>query len=395
VLATVVGEVSGTGRLVVEWRGEIVVDVPPASLAEEGPVYDRPYARPSWLDERQAQSATALPRPTDLRTEILRLIASPNLASPRWVTEQYDRYVLSNTVLAMPEDAGLVRLGDGPLGVALSLDGPGRFAALDPYAGAQLALAEAARNVAVSGAVPVAVTNCLNFGSPEDPDVMWQFSEAVRGLADGCRALEIPVTGGNVSFYNQTGQTPINPTPVIGVLGIIDDVATRTPIGFGVAGDVVVLLGETRDELSGSEWAWSKHSHLGGLPPVVDLAAERALHRVLTDPARKLRSAHDCGGGGLAATLVESCLRSGIGAQIALPPGDLFVQLFSESAGRVVVSLPSADVEAFLELAAAQAIPAVRIGVVGGLELDIDGVGSIELEELRVAHERTLPAYFG
>ena len=395
VLATVVGEVSGTGRLVVEWHGEVVVDVPPASLADEGPVYDRPYTRPSWLDERQARGAEGLPRPTDLRAEILRLIASPNLASPRWVTEQYDRYVLSNTVLAMPEDAGLVRLGDGPIGVALSLDGPGRFAALDPYVGAQLALVEAARNVAVSGAVPVAVTNCLNFGSPEDPDVMWQFAEAVRGLADGCRALGMPVTGGNVSFYNQTGSTPINPTPVVGVLGIIDDVATRTPIGFANDGDVVVLLGETRAELSGSEWAWSAHEHLGGHPPAVDLAAEGALHRLLTDPARRLRSAHDCAGGGLAATLVESCLRGGSGVDIALPAGDPFVQLFSESTARVVVSISPTDLDGFFEKAAAQGVSATRLGVVGGTALSVDGVGSIGLDELRAAHEKTFPALFG
>jgi len=395
VLATVVGEVSGTGRLVVEWHGEAVVDVPPGSLAEEGPVYERPYARPAWLDDKQADGAEKLSRPTDVAAEILRLIASPNLASTRWVTEQYDRYVLSNTVLAMPEDAGVVRLGDGPLGVALALDGPGRFAALDPYRGAQLALAEAARNVAATGAVPVAVTNCLNFGSPEDPDVMWQFAEAVRGLADGCRALGMPVTGGNVSFYNQTGATPINPTPVVGVLGIIDDVATRTPMGFVAEGDVVLLLGETREELSGSEWAWSAHQHLGGLPPVVDLDAALALQRVLTDPARGLRSAHDLSGGGLAASLVESCLRGGIGAQLTLPAGDPFVQLFSESAGRAVVSLAPANVDTFLELAAAQGVPVIRLGVVGGSALDIAGVGSLDLDELRAAHDGTLPAAFG
>ena len=395
VLATVVGEVSGTGRLVVEWHGETVVDVPPASLAEEGPVYHRPLARPAWLDARQADTAESLPRPTDLRAEILRLVASPNLASTRWVTEQYDRYVLSNTVLAMPEDAGVVRLGDGPLGIALALDGPARYAALDPYAGAQLALAEATRNVAATGATPVAVTNCLNFGSPEDPDVMWQFAEAVRGLADGCRVLGMPVTGGNVSFYNQTGTVAINPTPVVGVLGIIDDVTTRTPIAFGSEGDVVVLLGETREELSGSEWAHTAHGHLGGRPPVVDLDAEMRLCALLTHPERGASSAHDVSGGGLVMTLVESCLRGRVGARIALPPGDTFVALFSESAARAVVTVPAATADRYLELAAAQGVPAMRIGVVGGDALEIAGVAALPLAELLAAHEATLPDLFG
>ncbi|HVV30366.1 MAG TPA: phosphoribosylformylglycinamidine synthase subunit PurL, partial [Mycobacteriales bacterium] len=298
VLATVVGEVTDTGRLVVDWHGSTVVDVPPGSLADDGPVYHRPLARPAWLDDRQADRAEALPRPApaELAAEVLKLVAAPNLAGTGWVTDQYDRYVLSNTVLAMPEDAGLVRIGDGPMGVALALDGPARFAALDPYAGAQLAVAEAARNVACSGARPVAVSDCLNFGSPEDPSVMWQFAEAVRGIADACRVLGLPVTGGNVSFYNQTGDKAINPTPVIGVLGVIDDVSRHTPIGFAADGDVVLLLGETREEFGGSEWAWVAHRHLGGLPPAVDLAHELRLHELLVSSAADglLRSAHDC-----------------------------------------------------------------------------------------------------
>jgi phosphoribosylformylglycinamidine synthase II len=396
VLATVVGEVSGTGRLVVDWHGETVVNVPPASLAEEGPVYERPVARPSWLDARQADGAELLTRPTDLGAEILRVIASPNLASTSWVTEQYDRYVLANTVLAMPEDAGLVRIGDGPQGVALSLDGPARFAALDPYAGAQLAVAEAARNVAVTGAVPVAVSDCLNFGSPEDPEVMWQFGEAVRGIADACRVLGLPVTGGNVSFYNQTGATAINPTPVIGVLGIIDDVAARTPVGFAADGDEIWLLGDTREELSGSEWAWAAHRHLGGRPPVVNLDQELRLQRVLVGAARDrlLSSAHDCSGGGLAQALVESSLRGRRGAQVVLP-GDPFVALFSESAARVLVSVSPARSADLVESAATQGITATRLGFVGGEVLAVGGGVELSLADLRSAHEGTLPALFG
>jgi phosphoribosylformylglycinamidine synthase II len=389
VIATVVGEVTGSGRLEVDWHGERVVDVIPATLAEDGPVYHRPLARPASLDAIQADRAEDLPRPTDLRAELLRVVASPNVCDPSWVTDQYDRYVLRDTVLAQPEDAGLIRIDGGPLGVALALDGNGRYAALDPYTGAQLALAEAARNVAVTGAEPVAVTDCLNVGSPEDPGVMWQFAEIVRGIADGCRALGVPVTGGNVSFYNQTGDVPINPTPVVGVLGIHPDVTARTPMGFAAAGDAILLLGITREELSGSEWAWAAHRHLGGLPPAVDWSAERALHTVLR--AAPLSSAHDLSTGGLASALTEACLRRDLGATVDLG-ADPFVTLFSESAGRVLVS--TSDPAAVESACAAVGLTCSRLGTVGGTSL-VAGAFEIGLAELRAAHTGTLPALFG
>ncbi len=231
VLATVIGEVTDGDRLTIDWQGERIVDVPPRTVAHEGPVYERPMQRPLDLDALQADDPARLPRPgtgAELQAHWLAVVASPDGADKTWVTEQYDRYVRGNTVLAQPDDAGLVRIDEqSHRGIALALDGNARYARLDPYAGAQLNLAEAYRNVAVSGATPLAVTNCLNFGSPEEPEVMWQFAEAVRGLADACRDLGLPVTGGNVSLYNQTGDVPINPTPVIGVLGVHDDV--RTP----------------------------------------------------------------------------------------------------------------------------------------------------------------------
>ena len=201
----------------------------------------------------------------ELRETLLRLVGSPNLCDKSWITDQYDRYVRGNTVLAQPADSGMIRVDEETnLGVAVATDCNGRFAKLDPYAGAQLALAEAYRNVATGGAAPLAISDCLNFGSPEDPAVMWQFAEACRGLKDACLELGIPVTGGNVSLYNQTGETAILPTPVVAVLGVIDDVTRRTPIGFVAAGEPVLLLGETREELSGSEWAHVVHGHLGG-----------------------------------------------------------------------------------------------------------------------------------
>jgi phosphoribosylformylglycinamidine synthase II len=404
VVATDIGEVTDTGRLEITWRGELIVDVPPRTVAHEGPVYERPYARPADQDALQddAPTASRLPRPSsgdELRATLLRLVGSPNLADKSWITDQYDRYVLGNTVLAQPEDAGLVRIDESTgLGVALATDGNGRFARLDPYAGAQLALAEAYRNVATAGATPLAVTNCLNFGSPEDPGVMWQFAEATRGLADGCAELGVPVTGGNVSFYNQTGDVAILPTPVVGVLGVIDDVTRRTPIGFREPGQVIYLLGETRDELGGSEWAHAEHGHLGGLPPKVDLAAERELAEILVNASRDglIDAAHDLSDGGLAQALVEACLRRGVGARVWLPDGiDPFVALFSESTARAIVSVPRSEEVRFTDMCSARRFPHVRIGVVDDAgALDVQEQFTVALDELRAAHTGTLTALF-
>jgi phosphoribosylformylglycinamidine synthase len=399
VVATVIGEVTDTGRLVVRWHGETVVDAPPGSLADDGPVYQRPLARPDDLqDALAADSSAGLPRPSsgdELRQTLLALVASPELCSRRWVTEQYDRYVLGGTVLAMPHDCGVVRLGDDTnRGIALSLDGNGRFARLDPYAGAQLALSEAHRNVACTGARPLAVSDCLNFGSPEDPSVMWQFAEATRGLAEACRALGTPVTGGNVSFYNQTGSTAINPTPVIGVLGVIADVTKRVPSGFTSAGQQIILLGETADELDGSAWAWVAHRHLGGRPPRVRLDAERGLAAVLVEASERqaVSTAHDLSEGGLAQALVESCLIEGVGATVRLG-GDPFIELFSETAARAIVA--AADAEVVLALAETHHVAAKVIGRTGGSALSVDGVFDVGLDQLRERSEGTLPALFG
>ncbi|MHB2023937.1 MAG: AIR synthase related protein, partial [Mycobacteriales bacterium] len=331
-----------------------------------------------------------------LKAALLALAGSPNLCSRRWVTEQYDSYVLGATVAAPPADAGVLRLSeDGAVGVALSLDGNCRYAQLDPYLGAQLAVAEAYRNVASVGARPLAATNCLNFGSPEDPEVMWQFAQAVAGLADACLELGLPITGGNVSFYNQTGATAINPTPVVGVLGIVEDVRHRLRAGWQ-AGEEVYLLGETEEELGGSEWAWVHHAHLGGRPPRVRLGAEQALAQFLAGAGGRgeLCGAHDVSDGGLGHCLVECALFSGVGATLSLPEGlDPFVALFSESAARVVVSAaPDVDVSA---AAAAAGVPCRHLGRAGGELLDLVGLFDVPLAELRAAYEATLPALFG
>ena len=408
VTATVLGTVTDGDRLVMRWHGETIVDVPPRTLAHEGPVYRRPIRRPYDQDALNGEHVFGLPRPRtgeQLRATALKLVSSPNLADKSWVTDQYDRYVQGNTVLAQPEDAGMVRLpgpdgADSNVGIAVSVDGNGRYCRLDPYAGAQLALAEAYRNVAVTGARPLAVTNCLNFGSPEDPAVMWQFAEAVRGLADGCQQLGIPVTGGNVSFYNQTGTTAILPTPVVGVLGVIDDVTRRTPMVLRGDGSSLYLLGDTRNEFGGSEWAHVAHGFLGGRPPAVDLEREKLLAGVLVDASRNglVDAAHDLSDGGLFVAVAEACLRGHSGVRLEVPDGmDPFVFLFSESAGRAIVAVPRDAEERFTALCASRQLPATRIGVLDILQaaVEVQGQFRIPMAELRVAWASTLPRLFG
>ncbi len=398
------GEVTDTGRLIIEWDGEKIVDVDPRTVAHDGPVYERPYSRPVWLDGVQADSFSA-EAPTDLRAAVLELMASPNMCSKDWITNQYDRYVQGNTALAMPDDAGVVRVDEETgLGIALSTDANGRYSYLNPYDGARLALAEAYRNVATSGAKPMAVTDCLNFGSPEDPEVMWQFAESVRGLADACQELGVPVTGGNVSLYNQTGGVAIHPTPVVGVLGVFDDVARRTPSGWREDGQAIYLLGTTRNELDGSEWA-NLRGHLGGQPPALDLDAEKTLAAILVNSSRDgmIDAAHDLSEGGLAAALSEAALRFGVGARIGIDELcerdgiDPFTALFSESQARAIVSVPRSEEVRFNDMCTARNFPRIRIGVVDAENdaLDVQGHFTLPLAELKEAHEATLPKHFG
>ena len=406
---SVLGEVTDTGRLVIHWQGETIVDVDPKTVAIDSPVYHRPYARPAWQDALQADTAARLARPADdtaLRAQALRVLGGPNLADTAWITDQYDYYVGGNTALATPDDAGMIRVDEeSGLGVALATDANGRYCQLDPYTGAQLALAEAYRNVAATGAVPLAVSDCLNFGSPENPDVMWQFERAVTGLADACLELGIPVTGGNVSFYNQTGDVPIHPTPVVAVMGVIDHVDRRLPSGWQDDGENLYLLGVTRDELDGSVWADVIHGHLGGLPPRVDLGAEKNLAGLLAAAASDglVTSAHDLSEGGLLATLAEGVLRFGIGARVWLGElmerdgVDALAALLAESQARALVSVAREDDVKFRGLCAGRDVPVLRIGVT---DAEVDGLEvqdrfTLSLAELRHAHRDTLPARFG
>jgi phosphoribosylformylglycinamidine synthase II len=394
VTATVIGEVTDGDRLIITWQGEVIVDVPPRTVAHEGPVYERPFFKPEYVDRLNAKELN-IPLPTavgEIRAAILELISSPNLADKSWITSQYDKYVQGNTIQSQPEDSGMIRIDESShLGIAISTDANAAWSYLNPYEGAKLALAEAARNIATAGAKPLAVTNCLNFGSPEDSGVMWQFAETVRGLADGCLEMGLPVTGGNVSFYNQTGDVAILPTPVIGVLGVIQDVRTRTPMSYDRAGLDLYLLGKTHDDLAGSEWAYL-HKERGGQSPVADLQQEMRLIELLLEGQPFFVAAHDLSQGGLAATLCEMVLRHNIGMVTHLD-GDLARGLLSETPGRVVVAVDPADAGAIMALAAKQAIEVTKIGTTGGSTLVINEV-VIPLDELRVAFMETIPKLF-
>jgi len=401
VSATVVGEVIAGDRLHIDWHGQRVVDVDPKTVAHDGPVYDRPQSRPSWLDQTQLDSAEKLPRPTTpqgLKDDLLAVITSPNHADVTWVTRQYDHYVRGNSAMVQPEDAGMIRIDEETgLGVALSTDCNSRFTYLDPYQGAQLSLAEAYRNVAITGAEPVAITDCLNFGSPEDPEVMWQFVEAIKGLVHGCHELGTPVTGGNVSFYNKTGDVAILPTPSVGMLGVIDNVADRVRSGFTSDGDVIFLIGTTKEELSGSSWAEVVHGHLGGCPPTLDFDHHHQLTRYFqtASKTRILTSAHDLSDGGLGVGLLESCFRYGKGAEVTLP-GDPFVALFSESSGRVLITSSAANQLAIEALASRYGLPITVLGVVrDAAQLTITDQFTLDINEVRSAWEATIPAALG
>jgi len=394
VTVTVIGEVTDGKHLEITWNGELIVDVPPRTVAHDGPIYNRPLAQPAYIDQVNGQRVD-VPIPqtaAEVKAAVLKLAAAPNLADKSWVTSQYDKYVQGNTIQSQPDDSGMVRIDETThLGVAISTDANANWSYLNPYQGAKLALAEAARNIATAGARPLAVTNCLNFGSPEDPGVMWQFAESVRGLADGCLEMGLPVTGGNVSFYNQTGSVAILPTPVIGVLGVIQDVRTRTPMSFTKAGLDLYLVGETHEDLAGSEWAFL-HNQRVGQSPDADLQREMRLIELLLEGNAFFAAAHDLSQGGLAAGLTEMVLRHKVGVTISLENAG--VSLISETPGRVLVAIDPSQNARLEALAVKHSIAITKLGITGGDSLTINDA-AISLSELSTAHTSTFPKLFG
>ena len=374
--ATVVGEVKPGGLVIVKDHGKIVAEIPAHPLAEEGPVYNRPIAAPALRNETAKDWFAFAAERSDLTENFKKLLASPTIASKRWITEQYDTMVRTNT-LAGPgaSDAAVVRLKGTQRALALATDGNGRWAFLNPKAGAMHAVAEAARNVAASGARPIAATNCLNFGSPEKPDVMWQFSQAIDGLSDACIALGTPITGGNVSFYNETLGKSIYPTPTIGILGILDDAGKVLKIAFRSAGDVVLLLDgsntaastNTAQEFSSSEYAKAVAGIVAGEPPAIDLVGEKRLIDCLVAlaDAGTVRSAHDLSDGGLAVSLAESCFAGSLGANVSLPGSvSAEFEIFNERGARAIVSVAPENLSAVLAVARKNDVAASEIGKV-------------------------------
>jgi phosphoribosylformylglycinamidine synthase II len=399
--STVIGTVTDTGRFVVREGDEVVGDMPAATLAHDAPIYDPAKERPAYLSEVQSFDPATLEHATDpakLGDILCNLLASPNICSREWIYRQYDQQVMLNTLVLPGSDAAVLRIADTGRAIAVSSDCNGRYCYLDPYTGAQIAFAEAARNVACSGGRPAAITDCLNFGNPEKPEVFWTFYESVRGIADACTAFGVPVISGNVSFYNESFGKPIHPTPTVGLVGVLEDASKRVTSHFKDAGDVIVLLGETEAELGGSEYLSLVHGRIAGMPPRCDIAEQFEIHEALLAAieAGLVRSAHDCSEGGVAVALAEACVIGGLGANVALDD-DLApaFSLFSETQGRVVLTCAETGADALTSLFVERGVPFSVIGEVGGERLTIEGKLDLPLEALHSAWNDSLERWVG
>lgn len=389
--AEVVGEVTDTGDIDVIFGGATVARIPVRLLTDEAPAYERPWREPADAERRQAEEVDSVSLPSDYNEVLLQLLAAPNIASKQWIFGQYDHFVRSNTVVAPGSDAAVLRIKGSPKGIAVSVDCNSRYCLLDPYVGAMIAVSEAARNVVCSGARPIGITNCLNFGNPEKPEIMWQFAQAVRGMRDACIAFGTPVTGGNVSFYNETEGVAIPPTPTIGMVGLLDDCARHTTQWFKAEGDVIVLLGRTREELGASEYLATIHGRVAGTPPWIDLSAEKQVQAVCLRAIGEglLASAHDISEGGLAVALAECCITppgEPIGAVIELEAAmRADALLFGESQSRIIVSLPRKHLRRLREIVAAESCESSVLGEVRGQRLRFHPHIDVHVAELREA----------
>ncbi len=372
----VVGKVTGDGILRIRDQGKVVAEIPAKSLADDGPRYERPYQPPPYQDMLTNLNYDAIPDVRDANAALLALLESPTIASKRWVYEQYDHMVRTNTMVRPGSDAAVVRIKGTNKAVAMTVDCNSRYCLLHPYEGARLAVAEAARNLACSGAVPIGLTDCLNFGNPERPDIMWQFVMAIEGLKDACEHFQIPIVSGNVSFYNETNGLSIYPTPMLGMVGLIENSERTMTQWFRAEGDDVFLLGSSREDLGGAEYLKVVHAREQGSPPYLSLEKEKALHECVLSLIQDglLQSAHDCAEGGLAVTLAECCMsgpEQTFGAVIRLTRGRLRQDavLFGESQSRVVISATPVHREAILDRATRYGVPVEVIGAISGTRL--------------------------
>jgi phosphoribosylformylglycinamidine synthase len=395
--AVKIGHVTSDGMLRVKEKGVVVAEIPNGALTDEAPLYRRPMSEPEYLRDVTRLDLDALPwdaakAVAEPNAALRAILAAPTVASKQWIYRQYDHMVRTNTINLPGLGAGVVRIKGTDRALAMSLDGNGRYCYLDPRRGAMLAVAEAARNVACSGALPLAATNCLNFGNPERPPIMWQLAKAVEGIGEACRALNVPITGGNVSLYNETDGKAIYPTPTIGVVGLLEHADRVVGRRFQEAGDVIILLGEGHGELGGSEYLNVVHGQVSGMPPALNLDREHALQLLTVALAtdRLIRSAHDCSDGGIAVTLAECCFgTNGVGAEASIggvqvaraPAANVAAALFGESASRIVISVVPEDVTRVLERAAGAGVPAAVIGQTGGSQLRIAVGGAIVIDQ--------------
>jgi phosphoribosylformylglycinamidine synthase II len=401
--ASVIGMVTDDGLLRVREGKRIVAEIPARALAEDAPLYRRPLEKPAYLEQVQRTDLDIVPLPLDLGEVLLDLLRSPNIAKKSLVWEQYDHMLFLNTVVSPGSDAAVLRVKGSRKGLALSVDGNGRYCHLHPRWGGMIAVAEAARNLVCAGAQPLAITDCLNFGNPEDPEVMWQFSEVVDGMAEACRMLDLPVTGGNVSFYNETSGQAIYPTPIVAAVGILEDIACCQTQWFKQEGDLVFLLGENLSELGGSEYLKVVHGLEAGRPPFPDLWREKSVQDACREAIRRgiVKSAHDCSEGGLAVALAEACITHplrewGIEAELKddMRPDAL---LFGESQARIIVSLSESKADDLREVACRFGIKATLLGRVAADRFRLKGWGfalDLDPKAMRSAYEEAIPSFF-
>ncbi len=389
--ATTIGHVTGDGILRIRMGGQIVVEVPARSLAEDAPVYCPEFREPEYLKKAGALELEKIADVADAGEVLLKLLASPNVASKEWVWRQYDHMVRTCTVVLPGSDAAVIRIRGTKKGLAMTVDCNSRYTYLDPYSGGKIAVAEAARNLVCSGAEPLAVTDCLNFGNPEKPEIFWQFRQAVEGMSEACLAFDTPVTGGNVSFYNETNGEAVFPTPTVGMVGLLDDIDRRCTQDFKDEGETIVLLGDTFLELGGSEYLSVIYGQTKGVPPRLDLVREKALQQTVLAAVREglVSAAHDLSEGGFAVALAECCIGGKLGAKVELESRDLRLDalLFGESQSRVLVSVPQEKLDALWRLAERFGVPARAVGRVGGdlLQIKVDGRERVKVSVLKLS----------
>ena len=401
-----IGIVTDDGKVRIKWGDQVFADIPIRALVDEAPVYQRESREPAYLAKLKQFDQTSIPEPDDLSTAVLQVLAAPTIASKRWVYRQYDHQVRTNTAVLPGSDAAVLRIRGTTKAIAITTDCNGRYCYLDPYRGGAIAVAEAARNLACSGAKPLGLTDCLNFGNPYKPEVFYQMKRAVEGLAEACRVLAVPVISGNVSLYNESLTHSVYPTPLVGMVGLIEDLTHITTQWFKQEGDIIMLAGDVMSpsDIGGSEYLKAFHGKVDGNAPSIDLAAEKRLHDFVLEAISfgLVRSAHDCSEGGLAVALAECCFCSpdglgdlGLTADLKELPGRPDFKLFAENQGRIVLSIRTDDAEKFEDLAKQRGVAILRLGAVGGSRLVIKGLVDLPLAEARQAWENAIPSMMG